>query len=444
MGKQAAFQLPEGVPIIACPWNSDRTHLDGFFRQKKSLSAILEALTFWRPAFKIGAPPMKDSPTAAVEEFISPDGLSDAQSTPFLMGSAPGPETVINGRTYLYFGGTGYFGLHGNAEMTRAGVEAFGQGTHSGTTRTGFGNNPALLDLERKLAEFFATEDAVSYVSGYFNGLFLAQGLAGAFDVAFLDETSHFCLRDGIAAAGKRAVPYKHRDPDDLRRRLKSELRKKERPAVMTDGVFPTFGEIAPLPGLIDEVEPYGGISCIDDAHGVGILGPNGRGTLDPFGLAPSERVVMAGTLSKAFGGHGGFIPGPASLVRRIRSGVGAYAGSSPTPTPVAAASAMGIDLVRAHPEWRETLRANVRRAKGGMKKLGFEMNDAPVPIVTWTLATAAEMKRVQKALLDKGIAIAYLKYVGAPSGGVLRATIFSTHTAAQIDRLLAELGRVL
>jgi 7-keto-8-aminopelargonate synthetase-like enzyme len=387
---------------------------------------------------------MKYNPHAVVEEFVRPEGLPEAQSVPFIMGSAPGPETVINGKNYIYFGGTGYFGLHGNAAMIKAGIEAFKQGTHSGTTRSGFGNNPFLLDVEKRLADFFGTEEAVYYVSGYFNGLFLAQGLADRFDVAFLDETSHFCVKDGVGAAGKRAVLYKHRDPADLGRKLKAELKAGERPAVMTDGIFPTYGEIAPVPELLKEVEPYGGILCLDDAHGVGIMGPNGRGTLDHFGLGPSVKIYMAGTLSKAFGGHGGFLPASAELIKRIRESVGAYAGSSPTPTPVAAASAKGIELVASHPEWRETLRANVKRAKAGMRKLGFEMNDTPVPIVTWTLKSVEEMRRVQKGLMDKGIAVAYLKYVGAPAGGVLRATIFSTHTPGHIDRLIGELRKLV
>jgi len=374
----------------------------------------------------------------------NPRARPDDGSARFLMESAPGAETVINGRPCLYFGGTGYFGLHSHPDLVRAGVEAFVHGTHSATTRSGFGNNPFLLGVEEKLAGFFGTEACLYYASGYFNGLFLAQGMARAYDVAFIDEAAHYCLRDGAAAASKRIVIFEHGDPADLGRKLRAKLRKGERPAVLTDGVFPAFGEIAPLPDLVREVKLCGGILLIDDAHGVGILGPNGRGTLDHFGLVPSPRLVMAGTLSKAFGGHGGFIPGPARLIRRLRAEVRAYAGSSPAATPVAAASGKGIDLVAAHPEWRDALRRNVRRAKDGLRKLGLAMDDSPVPILAWTLGSAAEMRRVQKALLDRDIAVAYLSYAGAPAGGVLRVTIFSTHTPAQVDRLIAALGRVL
>ena len=379
----------------------------------------------------------------AAEEYAAPVDPATGQTAPFIMESAPGAETVINGRRVLYFGGTGYFGLHGNAEMMQAGIEAFKLGTHSATTRSGFGNNPVLLDVEKKLAAFFGTEEAVYFVSGYFNALFLAQALAGEYDAAFIDETSHFSVRDGVRTTGKPVFVYKHRDPEDLRAHLKADLKAGQHPLVLCDGVFPTFGEIAPVPELLECLKPYDGILALDDAHAVGVLGENGRGTFEHFGVS-GGRIHYAGTLSKAFGGHGGFLPSSAALIKRVRESVGAYAGSSPTPTPIAAASAKGLDLVQAHPEWRRRLRDNTARLKSGMRALGFDIKDTPVPIVTWTLKTAEEMKRIQAALMAQGIAVAYLKYVGAPSGGVLRATVFSTHTPAQIDRLLAELKKTV
>jgi 7-keto-8-aminopelargonate synthetase-like enzyme len=380
----------------------------------------------------------------AEEPFWPVEQAPPGQAVPFLMESAPGAETVINGRRYVYFGGTGYFGLHGNAEMIQVGIEAFKKfGMHSATTRSGFGNNPMLLDVERRLASYFGTEESVYYVSGYFNGLMMSQALADQFDVAFIDETAHFSVRDGIYSTRKPAITYGHRDPADLRRKLKAELKPGQRPLVMTDGIFPTFGFIAPVPEIIREIEPYDGILCLDDAHAAGVLGPNGRGTFEHFGLKPSARLYSAGTLSKAFGGHGGFIASSAAFIKKIRDSVGAYSGASPTPSPIAAASARGIQLVADHPEWRETLRRNVKRVKEGLRRLGFDVGDTPVPIVTWTLASAEAMKNAQKELLDRGVAVAYLKYVGAPAGGVLRASIFSTHTDAHIDKLLDELKRI-
>jgi 8-amino-7-oxononanoate synthase len=371
--------------------------------------------------------------------------MTTRRTLPFIMAGAPGPETVINGRKHIYFGGTGYFGLHGNAGMIRAGTAAFRKyGMHSAASRTGFGDNPVLLAAEKKIAGYFGTEDSLYFVSGYLNGLFMAQGMADEFDLAFADETAHFSVMDGIFSTRKPVVLYKHRDVSDLRAKLRSRLKAGQRPLVITDGVFPTFGVIAPVPEIVRELEPYNGILCLDDAHAVGVLGANGRGTCEHFGLEPGGRIIMSGTLSKAFGGHGGFIPASAAFIQKIRRTVGAYGGATSPPTPIAAGSIKGIELVQSHPEWREKLRRNVARVKKGMRELGFDVGGTPVPIVTWTLASEEEMKKVQKELLDRGIAVAYLKYVGAPEGGVLRASIFSTHTGAQIDKLLEALKKLV
>ena len=376
-------------------------------------------------------------PTAPVTR---PAGAGPA----FVMESAPGPEVVINGLKYLYFGGTGYFGLHGHPEVIQAGVEAFRRyGMQSGTSRSGFGNNPVLLEVERKVAEYFGTEDCVYFVSGYLGNLILAQGLAKDYDVILIDELAHYSVRDGVATTHKPVFAYRHRSAEDLAAQLRKNLKPGERPLVMTDGVFPTFGVLAPVPDYLKVLEPYGGLLALDDSHGVGVLGPNGGGTIEHYGLR-SDRLYFAGTLSKAFGGHGGIIPATAKLVNVIRQSVGVYSGASPTPTPAAAASAKGIDLVKSHPEWRERLRRNTALAKDGLRKMGFAVNDSPMPIVTWALKSAEAMKSLQKALLARGIAVPYTNYVGAPAGGVLRATIFSVHTEAQIRRLLDELRRLV
>jgi 8-amino-7-oxononanoate synthase len=360
------------------------------------------------------------------------------------MGGPPGPETIINGRAVVYFGGTGYFGLQGHPDVIRAGIEAFRMGTHGATTRAGFGNNPILLDLERKIAAFFGTEDAVAYPSGYMSGLFLARAVGDAWDAAFVDEDAHFSLKDGIAAAGKPVIFYRHWDPDDLEAKLAAHPAGEGRFLVLTDGVFPALGEIAPLPALLGVVERRGGRLAVDDSHGVGVLGPRGRGTLDHFGMDVGESILMAGTLSKAFGGHGGFLPLPAAQAEQVRAEVNAYIGSTPIPTPIAAASARGIELLSAHPEWRESLHRNAIHLKTGLKALGLPVDDSPVPIAAWPLSPASEMTRIQDALLERGIALARLSYAGAPAGGILRATVFSGHTPAHIDRLLGALKRVL
>jgi 8-amino-7-oxononanoate synthase len=358
------------------------------------------------------------------------------------MESAPGAETVFDGRRYLYFGGTGYFGLHGHPAVIRAGLRAFPRyGVHSATSRAGFGDNPVLLEVEKRLREFFREEDAVYFGSGYLGSLLLGQALADRYDAVFVDESAHFCVMDAVSTFGKPVIRFRHRDPDELKRKIKKKLRPGHRPFLLTDGVFPVFGRIAPVPEYAAIISSYDGLIGLDDAHGVGVLGAAGRGTIEHFGLE-GPLFHYCGTLSKAFGGYGGFVAGKRRFIGRIRADGGALIGSTPTPTPVAAATAKGIEILAKRPEMRDRLRRNVAAVKTGMRALGIEAEDSPVPIVAWSMNSEKEMRRLQKRLLEVGIAIPYLKYVGAPSSGVLRVSVFSTHTMAQIRRLLDGLAR--
>lgn len=373
----------------------------------------------------------------------APLGQAPAPAGGWIMESAPGPETVINGKRVLYFGGTGYFALHGHPEVIEAGIAAFRKyGVHPATSRTGFGNCPVQVELERQIAQFFGTEDAIHFVSGYLDNLFLVQALKGRVGAIFIDETAHFSIRDAVYSALLPVHTFKHRDPEDLTRQLKVRLKAGDVPLVMSDGIFPTFGVIAPVPDYLKAIEPYNGYLCLDDSHAVGHLGPHGWGTYDYYGVK-NDHCLYAGTMSKAFGGHGGFIPASKAFIDHIKATCGAYPGATPSPTPAMAASLKGLEIVRREPQRRERLRRNVARIKTGLKKLGYDMNDNPVPIVTWTLKSPEAMKKVQKELFDRGIAIALLNYVGAPEGGVLRASIFSEHTTGQIDHLLDEIKRL-
>ena len=138
----------------------------------------------------------------AADDEAFPLGDAAPPAGGWVMESPPGPETVLNGKRVLYFGGTGYFALHGHPEVVEAGVSAFRKyGTHSATSRTGFGNTPVQLELERKIAEFFGTEDSIHFVSGYLDNLFLVQALKGRVGAIFIDETSHFSIRDAVYSA---------------------------------------------------------------------------------------------------------------------------------------------------------------------------------------------------------------------------------------------------
>ena len=363
-----------------------------------------------------------------------------------IMQSPPNAEAIIDGKTYLYFVGTGYFGLHGNPQLIEAACEATRKyGIGSATSRSGFGENPPLLEVERRAAEFFAVDDAFYYVSGYCGNAVLIQCLHDIYDVLFVDEVAHYSVHDAVCQSAKRYYPFRHRDPADLAVKLEQNLRPGERPMVISDGVFPISGAIPPVPDYLEVLAGYEGASiCLDDAHATGTIGPNGRGTYEHFGLT-GDNLHFSGTLSKAFGGHGGIIAGSRDYIAAVKARSRIYNGATPPPVPAAAATAKAFEIVAKDPAIRTRLRNNVLLAKNRLRRLGFSLDDTPVPIICLEIGKAPDMQRIHHQLMKRGIAIAYTQsYSGVGKEGALRIAIFATHTEEMLNKLLNELEKLI
>jgi len=353
-----------------------------------------------------------------------------------MLESPLGPRVKIKGREYDYFCGTSYYCLHGHPRLIEAACRA--------TKRYGLGpatgwDMPPLQEVERLAASFFNTPFARYIVSGYLGNFFLLQALKDDYHVIFVDEVSHYSVFDAIGSAGKPAVPFAHLEPGDLERKLKKNLHPGQVPLLITDAVFPVTGAMAPLADYAELISRYGGILVVDDSHGVGVLGENGRGSLEHWGVE-GGRCYLAGTLSKAFGGFGGIIPGDEGLMERIARNVRIPVGGSPPPIPAAAASAEGIRILSEHPELRERLRRNVAHLRARLRDLGFALDDSPVPIVSLRPWGDLDFKRTQENLKEKGIMVKYVPprgYSDAPPVGTLRIAVFSEHTLEQLDRLV-------
>ncbi len=363
----------------------------------------------------------------------------------YLMESAPAAETVIDGKRYLYFGGTGYYSLQNHPTLINAAAEALAKyGMHSATSRSGFGTTPLYAAVEKKAAEFFGTKDAAYIASGYLCNMagFQALTATAKFDAVFVDEGSHYSVIDFIHLFQLPVVTFAHGEPEDLRKKLRAHLKAEQKPLVVSDGIFPLMGQVAPVPAYVEISAPYGASIWLDDSHGVGVLGAKGRGTYEHYGLE-SDRFLFGGTFSKAFGSHGGIIPGKKDFIQAIRTGHVMNGATSPTSS--AAASALAsMELLTQHPEWRIQLWKNARMLKAGLRQMGLAIDDSPVPIAAWTLKSAQQMDRVHQELMNRGICIQRARYVGGGPEGVLRVVVFSSHTAEQIDRLLAELTGLL
>jgi 8-amino-7-oxononanoate synthase len=371
----------------------------------------------------------------------------------FIAESAPGPVTRIDGREYLYFVGTGYLGLQAHGEVIAAACDAAQRyGLHSATSRAGFGNTPPALLVEQRAAEFFGCQAAFYFPAGYASNGILLRAVESRFDAIFLDEHSHFSVAEAAAQSGTPTYRFRHRDAGGLAAALREHLAPGRRPLVASDGVFSVLGTIAPLTQYVDVLANYAGAGLlIDDAHGVGVLGDRGRGTLEHFGLFDSNvnsdvgaSRLLCATLSKALGGYGGIIPGSQRFIEQVRKASHWYDGATPAPAAVTAASARALELIQAEPELRGRLRANVRMLKDGLRRLGFEVDDSPVPIICLVAGNGDNMRRMQQELLRRGIAVAYMAaYSGLGPAGGLRIAVFATHTEAMIGQLLDELGKL-
>lgn len=368
-----------------------------------------------------------------------------------VLQSPPDAVATIDGREYLYFVGTGYLGLQCHPEVIKAACRATERyGIHSATTRAGFGNSPPVLEAERRAAELFDVPAAFYFATGYAGNAILLAALQDRFDVLLADELSHYSVLEAARQTRLPLFTFHHRDADDLAAALKKNLPPGRRPLLLTDGVFSVRGTIAPLTEYRAVLNGYPGAGMlIDDAHAVGVLGRHGRGTLEHFGVGAFDSTqpasFLTATASKAIGGFGGIIPGSLDFIERVKRSSHWFDGASAPVAAAAAATAKAIELLMADPDRRTRLWSNVRKFKDGLREMGLNVDDSPVPIICLVLGDADNMRRIQSELMQHGIAVAYLPaYSGLGTEGGLRIAVFATHTEAMIERLIDELRRLV
>ncbi|WP_198083556.1 pyridoxal phosphate-dependent aminotransferase family protein [Variovorax sp. E3] len=365
------------------------------------------------------------------------------QTTHGRVESPTGALATVDGRVLLSFGGSGYLGLGSEPGLIDAGCDALRTyGAHSQLARHYGFNLGANLEAEDQARRFFDVEGVMYFGAGYLFGLIALTGLAPRCDAIFIDEAAHYCLQDGASITGRPVHTFAHRDPEDLARTISRALRPDERPLVATDGMFATFGSIAPLEDYDRVIAPYDGWLVVDESHAFGTLGTHGRGAVEAAGLR-RDRVVAGGSMAKAFAAHGGLALGAADVIAQLwktPAARGAALGCSAG----AAMTAASLRHVRGHPQALTRLRANARVLKVGLRALGLAVEENEGPIATFVHGDARNMQRIQAALMAQGIFIAYSTYVGAGVGGALRIAAFADHQPEHIERLLKTLRDLL
>jgi 7-keto-8-aminopelargonate synthetase-like enzyme len=341
-------------------------------------------------------------------------------------------------RTYTYFGGCDYFRLASHRKVLlamRAGLRRYGLNVAASRLTTG--NHLVYEKLESALARFFEVPAATLVANGYAAAPVAAQALQGRFNRVLMDEKSHPSLQEASRQFRCLVVTFRHRDPHDLTRLL-ARGGAKDKPILLTDGLFSHNGEVAPLAQYLDRM-PAHGVVFVDDAHGAGILGAHGRGAPEYAGV-PRDRIVQTISLSKAFGTFGGAILGDTGLRENIFRASPMFAGSTPLPPPLASAALAAVEMVRTEPRLRQRLERNVQHVRSVLSQQGFPVSSTATPIVAFHPSSPKEAAAMSQRLLARKVFPSLIKYPGAPEAGYFRFAIASEHTPAQLDDLLKAL----
>jgi 8-amino-7-oxononanoate synthase len=356
--------------------------------------------------------------------------------------SPQGARIVVDGREYLAFCSNDYLGLANHPRIVEAAVDAaLRYGIGEGASHLLSGHSAVHERLEEKLAQFLRAPRALLFSSGYHANIGALCALAGPEDAIYSDALNHASLIDGARLSRAKVVRYPHADVEFLSRALSDSDGKAK--LVVTDGVFSMDGDIAPIPALLDSCERHDALLLVDDAHGFGIMGPQGRGSPAYFGLS-SPRIVYIGTLGKAAGVSGAFVAGATEVIETVLQRARTYAYTTAAPAMLAAAVETSLELIREE-EWRrERLRTLAGTLKEGLRGADTVLAPSGTPIQPLILGANDAAVRASAALRERGILVPAIRPPTVPEGTArLRISLSAAHGEEDVSRLAAALREV-
>lgn len=356
--------------------------------------------------------------------------------------SGTGPVVRIAGREVLLFASNDYLGLACHPDVVDAAslaTQTYGAG--SGAARLISGSLPPHMEMEQSLARFKGAEAVLTFGSGYLANIGAIPALIGRGGLILADRLCHASLIDGCRLSGADFRIYRHNDVEHLKALL-SNRRKGRRTLIVTDGVFSMDGDLAPLPELSDLAQSYGADLYVDDAHGTGVMGAHGRGTIEHFDLEGVIPLQM-GTLGKALGSSGGYIAGPTLTIQYLLNTCRSFIFATAPPPGSAAAVVAALQVLTREPERRARLWANREQLLEGLTRMGFTLAASASPIIPILIGRADKALRFAEQLLANGVFAPAIRPPTVPEHtSRLRVTVTSEHTAAQIDQALAAFER--
>jgi len=372
---------------------------------------------------------------------LARDGLARRRR---VVESAEGPHVMVDGRRYLAFCSNDYLDLARHpalVEAARRGAERYGIG--AGASALISGHTRAHEALEERLARFVRMPRALHFSAGYMANLGILAALAGRGDTVFSDQLNHACLVDGARLSRAEVRVYPHLDLAGLGRMLAACATRGK--LVASDAVFSMDGDIAPLPELLALCERHDAWLVVDDAHGFGVLGEGGRGTLAHFGIA-SPRIVYMGTLGKAAGVHGAFVAGEEALIEWLLQRARTYVFTTASPPLLAFALMASLELIEAEEHRRTRLRVLIERLRKALAGLTWKLMNSETPIQPLIVGDNAAAVDLAGALQKRGIWVPAIRPPTVPAGSArLRITLSAAHNVEHVEELAAalrDLGR--
>ncbi len=387
-------------------------------------------------------------PSARLAQALAPDLAARKRLNLYrqavVLDSPQGVEPLIDGCRYLSFCSNDYLGLANDPRVVEALQRAAADyGVGSGASHLVTGHARPHYALEEELADFTGRERTLLFSTGYMANLAIATTLAGRSDTVYQDRQNHASLLDAAVLSRSRLRRYAHADSQALSDLLSSQ--RSGRKLVLTDGVFSMDGDIAPLARLADVAATHAAWLMVDDAHGIGVLGATGRGTLEHCGLTPGQVPILMGTLGKAFGTAGAFVAGSAVLIETLIQRARSYTYTTAMPPALAAATSASLRIARDEPWRRHHLSALVARFRQGAATLGIALAPSNTPIQPLILGAADAAVAAADALRGRGIFVTPIRPPTVPTGSArLRITFSSAHEERHVDRLLDALSEVL
>lgn len=356
---------------------------------------------------------------------------------------SPSPWVRMNGERVLLLCSNNYLGLANDPRLKEEALRAIEKwGCGSGGSRSISGSLAIHRLLEEKLAQFHRCEAALLFNSGYSANLSLLTSLMEEGDVIYSDELNHASIVDGCRLSKASIQIYHHLDTKHLESLLQ-ENQEKRRRLIVTDGIFSMNGDLAPLPEIVQLAKRYEALTMVDEAHAIGVFGPNGRGATEHFQLSREVDIRM-GTFGKALGCFGAYVAGRKSLIEFLINRGRVFLYTTAMPPSVSASVMASLDIVEQEPERRERLWTNVHYLRGGLNQLGFDTLKSEAHIIPILVGEPEQTMKMDRRLLEKRIFAQGIRPPTVPEGQCrLRVTVMATHTREDMNFALEGFEKV-